>query len=196
MLNEEENSYFEKWTYMQKSQQFQKRIILSLLGLIGLLLLIILFAGNNTPLVVERDNSIYRALNVERSDVKPTKESVAELVTEFVKARYEWENFEPQVIVKKLEPYTTEALRTKLFEEFGKKGFQNKPGDSVEQSVARIRPDISDKAVLATFDRVLRINGVPVVVPTEISLLLSEGPKTYFNPMGLYINGVIEHENN
>ena len=196
MLNEEENSYFEKWTYMQKSQQFQKRIILSLLGLIGLLLLIILFAGNNTPLVVERDNSIYRALNVERSDVKPTKESVAELVTEFVKARYEWENFEPQVIVKKLEPYTTEALRTKLFEEFGKKGFQNKPGDSIEQSVARIRPDISDKAVLATFDRVLRINGVPVVVPTEISLLLSEGPKTYFNPMGLYINGVIEHENN
>lgn len=196
MLNEEENNYFEKWTYMQKNQQFQKRIILSLLGLIGLLLLIVLFAGQQTPLVVERDNSVYRSLFVEKSDVKPTKESVAELVEDFVKARYEWENFEPQVIVKKLEPYTTEALRTKLFEEFGKKGFQNKPGDSVEQSVARIRPDVSDKAVLATFDRVLRINGIPVVVPTEISLLLSEGPKTFSNPMGLYINGVIEHDNN
>lgn len=196
MLNEEENNYFEKWTYMQKNQQFQKRIILSLLGLIGLLLLIVLFAGQQTPLIVERDNSLYRSLLVEKSDVKPTKESVAELVEDFVKARYEWENFEPQVIVKKLEPYTTEALRTKLFEEFGKKGFQNKPGDSVEQSVARIRPDVSDKAVLATFDRVLRINGIPVVVPTEISLLLSEGPKTFSNPMGLYINGVIEHDNN
>lgn len=196
MLNEEENNYFEKWTYMQKNQQFQKRIILSLLGLMGLLLLIVLFAGQQTPLVVERDNSVYRSLLVEKTDVKPTKESVAELVEDFVKARYEWENFEPQVIVKKLEPYTTEALRTKLFEEFGKKGFQNKPGDSVEQSVARIRPDVSDKAVLATFDRVLRINGIPVVVPTEISLLLSEGPKTFSNPMGLYINGVIEHDNN
>lgn len=196
MLNEEENNYFERWTYMQRNQQFQKRIILSLLGLMGLLLLIVLFAGQQTPLVVERDNSVYRSLLVEKSDVKPTKESVAYLVEEFVKARYEWENFEPQVIVKKLEPYTTEALRTKLFEEFGKKGFQNKPGDSVEQSVARIRPDVSDKAVLATFDRVLRINGIPVVVPTEISLLLSEGPKTFSNPMGLYINGVIEHDNN
>jgi hypothetical protein len=34
-----------------------------------------------------------------------------------------------------LEPFTTEALRTKLFDEFGKKGFQNKPGESIEQSV-------------------------------------------------------------
>jgi len=194
MLNEEENKYFEKWTYMQRNQQFQKRIILSLLGLVGIFGLIVLFAGNNTPLVVERENSLYRALPVERSDIKPTKESVAELVIEFIKARYEWENFEPQVIVKKLEPFTTEALRTKLFDEFGKKGFQNKPGESIEQSVSRVRPDISDKAVLATFDRILRINGVPVVVPTEVSLLLSEGPKTYFNPMGLYINGLIEHE--
>ena len=195
MLNEEESKYFEKWTSMQRNQQFQKRVILSLLGLIGILGLILLFAGNRTPLIVERDNSIYRALSVESSDIKPTKESLAELVIEFVKIRYEWNSFEPQVIVKKLEPYTTEALRTKLFDEFGKKGFQNKSGESIEQAVGRIRPDISDKAILVCFDRILRINGIPVVVPTEISLLLSEGPKTYFNPMGLYINGLIEHEN-
>ena len=196
MLNEEENSYFERWAFMQKNQQFQKRIILGLLGLIGILLLMIMFAVNDTPLVVERDNLVYRSLNVEKSNVKPTKESVAMLVTEFIQARYEWANFEPQAILKRLEPYTTEALRTKLLEEFGKKGVENKPRDSIEQSVARVRPDISDKAVLATFDRILRINGVPVVVPTEVSLLLSEGPKTYFNPMGLYINGVIEHDSN
>jgi cell division protein FtsB len=42
MLNEEENKYFEKWTYMQRNQQFQKRIILSLLGLVGILGLIVL----------------------------------------------------------------------------------------------------------------------------------------------------------
>ena len=196
MLNEEENSYFEKWTYMQKNQQFQKKMIYGLSALIGFLLLFLLFSDAHEPLVVERDNSVYRRLTVERAVVKPSKEDVAELVTEFVKARYEWESFQPQIIVKKLEPFTTEALRTKLFEEFGKKGFQNKPGDSIEQSTARIRPNISEKAVIATFDRILRINGVPVVVPTEISLLLSEGPKTFFNPIGLYINGIIEHENN
>lgn len=194
MLNDEESKYFEKWTYMQRNQQFHKRLIMSLMGLVGVLALIVILAGNDTPLVVERDNLYYRPLAAERSDIKPTKESVAELVTDFIKVRYEWDSFQPQVIVKKLEPYTTEAFRDKLLEEFGKKDAQNKPGESIEQSVSRIKPDISEKAVMASFDRVLRINGVPVVVPTEVSLLLSEGPKTFFNPMGLYINGLIEHE--
>lgn len=196
MLNDEENKYFEKWSYMQKNQQFYKQVIVSLMGLIGVLALVFIISESDLPLVVERDRAYYRPLNVERSDIKPTKESVEELVSDFIKVRYEWNSFQPQDIVKKLEPYTTESLRAKLLEEFGKKGVQNKPGESIEQAVARIRPDVSEKAVLATFDRILRINGVPVVVPMEVSLLLSEGPKTFFNPMGLYVNGLIEHENN
>jgi hypothetical protein len=195
MLNEFENNYIEKWTYVQRTQQFQKRVITGLIGLVGILAIILIITGNEIPLVVEKENSIYRSLPVIRTDLKPTKESVAELVTEFIKVRYEWESFQPQVIIKKLEPFTTAALREKLFEEFGKKGVMNKPGESIEQSIARVKPDISEKAVLASFDRILRINGVPIIVPTEISLLLSEGPKTFFNPMGLYINGIIEHEN-
>lgn len=195
MINDEENNYLEKWSYLHRTERFHKRIILSLLGIICVLVLVVLLARNTKPLVVERDHLIFRALSVEKSEIKPTKEALAELVTEFLKARYEWESFAPQTIIKKLEPFTTEDLRFKFLEEFGKKSFQNKPGESVEQSIARIKPDISDKAILASFDRILRINGIPVVVPTEISLLLSEGPKTFFNPLGLYINGLIEHEN-
>lgn len=195
MINDEENNYLEKWSYLHRTERFHKRIILSLLGIICVLVLVVLFARNTKPLVVERDHLVFRALSVEKSEIKPTKEALAELVTEFIKARYEWESFAPQIIIKKLVPFTTEDLRSKFLEEFGKKGFQNKPGESVEQSVARIKPDISDKAILASFDRILRINGIPVVVPTEISLLLSEGPKTFFNPLGLYINGLIEYEN-
>lgn len=194
MLNEEESKYFEKWSDLQTNGQFHKRIILGLIGLIGILGLIILFAGNSTPLVVERDVSIYRALSVERTELRPTKEAVADLASEFVKIRYEWNSFEPKTITKKLEPLTTEDFRTRLLEEIGKKSFQNKQGESVEQSLARVRPDVSEKAIIVSFDRVLRINNIPVVVPTQVSLLLAEGPKTYFNPLGLYVNGLIEHE--
>jgi hypothetical protein len=194
MLSENENKYFEKWTTTQKNQQFHKRVIMSLIALIGILSVVIILSSNSSPLVVERENSIYRALSIVGSEVKPSKESVEIIIEEFVRARYEWEAFVPQSIIKNLEPYTTDAFQTKLFEEFGKKGFQNKPGESIEQVVARIKPNVSEKAVLATFDRILRINGIPVVVPTEISLMLSEGPKTFFNPIGLYINGLIEHE--
>lgn len=195
MINDEENNYLEKWSYLHRTERFHKRIISCLLGVIGILVLAVLFTRNTKPLVVEKDHLVYRALFVDKSEIKPTKEALAELITAFIKARYEWESFEPQIIIKKLEPFTTEALRSKLLDEIGKKGFQNKPGESVEQSIARIKPNISDKAILASFDRILRINGIPVVVPTEISLLLAEGPKTFFNPIGLYINGLIEHEN-
>lgn len=196
MINDEENNYLEKWMFIQRTERFHKRMISILLGMVGLLALVVMLVSSNKPFVVERNNAIYRTLPISDGELKPTKEAVAELVTEFIKARYEWTSFEPQIIVKKIEPFTTEDLRSKLLEEFGKKGFQNKPGESIEQSIARIKPNISDKAIIAKFDRILRINDIPVVVPTEISLLLAEGPKTFFNPLGLYINGLIESESN
>lgn len=194
MLNEEESKYFEKWSDLQTNGQFHKRVILGLIGLIGILGLIIMFAGNSTPLVVERDISVYRVLSAERTVLQPTKESVADLASEFVKVRYEWSSFDPKTITKKIEPFTTEDFRSRLLEEIGKKSFQNKQGESVEQSLARIRPDVTEKVIIVSFDRVLRINNIPIVVPTQVSLLLVEGPKTYFNPLGLYVNGLIEHE--
>lgn len=196
MFSENETSYMEKWTSVQLTVQSQRRIIMGLIGIAGLLALVLLFSGQSTPLVVEHRESVFYALNARKVNVSPTKEAVAELVKAFVQIRYEWEAFNPEAIVKRLEPLTTEGLRTKLMQEFGKKNHENKKGDSIEQSVARIRPDISDKAVLATFDRVLRVNGTPIVVPMEVNLLLVDGPKTAFNPIGLYINGIIERDGN
>lgn len=193
-LNDYEEKYLEKWTSAQVSMQFQRRIILGLFGLIGILALIVLFAGQNSPIVVERREALFAPLSVQKDGVKITNETVGELVKEFIKLRYEWPKFDPEQIVKQLEPLTSGDLRSKLLLEFGTKGHENKDGGSVEQTVSRIRPEVSDKAVLAGFDRILRINGVPIVVPTQISLLLVEGPKTSINPLGLYVNGVIEHE--
>jgi hypothetical protein len=194
MLNEKESKYFEKWTDTQRNQQFHRRVIMGMMGLVGILALIAITAGDPNPLVVERANSVFRPMEIESREIKPTKEAVGEMLSEFIMARYEWNTFDPQTIIKNLEPFTTEDFRDRLFQEFGKKNFQNKPGESIEQSVARVKPDVSEKSILASFDRVLRINSVPVVVPTQISVQLSEGPKTFFNPIGLYINGVIEHE--
>ncbi len=194
MLNEDENRYLEKWTTVQRSLQFQRHIIIGCGGLMAILCLVILFSGNGKPLVVEKKDSVFIPLILKNESISPTKESVAELVSEFVRLRYEWSSFNPEQIIKSLEPVTTEGLRSKLLQEFGKKTQENKAGATIEEVVARIRPDVSEKAVLATFDRILRVNGVPIAVPTEVSLSLVEGPKTAVNPIGLYINGVIEHD--
>ncbi len=194
MFNDEENRYVEKWGTLQKSLQFYRQVITACGGVIATLLVALMFSNSGTPLVVEKKDSVFIPLSVQSEGVVPTEESVGELVTEFIKLRYEWENFNPEQIIKSLEPLTTEGLRSKLLQEFGKKSHQNKEGSTIEQVVARVRPDVSEKAVLATFDRILRVNGVPIAVPTEISLSLVEGPKTAVNPIGLYVNGVVEHE--
>ncbi|MFP5519908.1 MAG: hypothetical protein ACLGGX_08390, partial [Bdellovibrionia bacterium] len=137
MLNEEENLYVEKWTSVQTSLQFQRRIIMSLVGLIGILALIIIFAGQNDPIVVQKEDNAFTTLSVVKEDLKPTKESVEKLVAEFVKLKYEWSEFNPEKIIKGLEPLATEGLQQKLLQEFGKKSVENKNGSSIEQSVTR-----------------------------------------------------------
>jgi hypothetical protein len=194
MLNDYEEKYVEKWSGVQTILQFQKRLIVALVGLAGFLALLMIVSGDPKPIVVEKRNSIFESLEVRREPIAASEQAVGELVSQFVRLRYEWPTFNPEMIVKQLEPITTEGLRVKLVQEFGSKAHENKEGNSVEQSVSRIRPSVSEKAVLATFDRILRVNNVPLVIPTQISILLSEGPKTSLNPLGLYVNGVIEHE--
>ncbi|MBX9768801.1 MAG: hypothetical protein K2X47_16120 [Bdellovibrionales bacterium] len=194
MLNDYEEKYVEKWSGVQTILQFQKRLIVALVGLAGFLALVIVITSDPKPIVVEKRNSIFESLEVRREPIAASEEAVGELVNQFVKLRYEWPTFNPEMIVKQLEPITTEGLRVKLVQEFGSKAHENKEGNSIEQSVSRIRPNVSEKAVLASFDRILRVNNVPLVIPTQISVLLSEGPKTSLNPLGLYVNGVIEHE--
>jgi len=194
MLNDYEEKYVEKWSGVQTILQFQKRLIVALVGLAGALALVIVITGDPKPIVVEKRNSIFESLEVQREPIAASAEAVGELVNQFVKLRYEWPTFSPQMIIKQLEPITTDGLRAKLVQEFGSKAHENKEGNSIEQTVSRIRPSVSEKAVLASFDRILRVNNVPLVIPTQISVLLSEGPKTSLNPLGLYVNGVIEHE--
>ncbi len=194
MLSDYEEKYVEKWSGVQSILQFQKRLIVALVGLAGFLALLMVITGDPKPIVVEKRDSLFEPLVVQRDPVAPSEKSVGELLTQFVRLRYEWDSFNPDLIIKQLEPLTTEAFRSKLLKEFGSKAHENKEGNSIEQSVSRIRPAVDEKAVLASFDRILRVNGVPLVIPTQVSVLLSEGPRTSLNPLGLYVNGVIEHE--
>lgn len=194
MLNDYEEKYVEKWSGVQSILQFQKRMIVALVGVAGMLCLTLIVTSNPKPLVVGKNESLFEPLTATRGPVVMSDQAVGELVTQFITLRYGWEKFDPQLIVKRLEPLITDGLRAKLLQEFGTKAYENKEGGSIEQTVSRIQPNVSEKAVLATFDRVLRVNGVPLVVPTQISLQLSEGPTTPLNPIGLYVNGVIEHE--
>ena len=65
----------------------------------------------------------------------------------------------------------------------------------IAQDLAFVKVHVSDDHVTATFLRILTVEGIPLVVPTELTFSLIEGRRTRFNPMGVYVSGITESEN-
>ena len=67
-------------------------------------------------------------------------------------------------------------------------------GQEVSQDIAHIKVKISEKEIIVTFDKIFHIASIPLVVPTQVSVQIINGATTKWNPMGLYVNGILEHE--
>lgn len=133
-----------------------------------------------------------------REALKITDSDVKQFIENWIGLRYNWSEFNPEMIVRNIEPVSTFGFVEKLKEIFGKKKADNSPGnrkdDKLEEMVTNIRVTLSEKDALASFDQILRINGIPLIVPTEVSLQIVKGSPTRWNPLGLYVNGAVEHE--
>ena len=57
-----------------------------------------------------------------------------------------------------------------------------------------IQPTVTEEKAQVTFDRIIRVEGVPVLAPMELEFELIKGKATRWNPQGLYINGITQKE--
>jgi phosphohistidine swiveling domain-containing protein len=64
----------------------------------------------------------------------------------------------------------------------------------LDQYTAKIEVIVNEKEALAKFDKIVRFNGVPLIVPTEASFQIVKDSPSVWNPYGVLVNGVIEHE--
>ena len=101
-----------------------------------------------------------------------------------------WSEFNATVIVKNIHPFATDGLREKLKNYFTKKLQKEFKGKRVTQDIANLKVIVSKKHVIASFDKVLRVNNIPLVVPTELSFELIKGDVTNWNllcPIGKHV---------
>ena len=82
--------------------------------------------------------------------------------------------------------------RQKLTSLLGKEKHDNIK-EKIEQYIAFIRPSLSDSSSQVQFDRIIRINNIPIIVPTKLELSIIQDHKTRCNPTGLYVNGATEY---
>ncbi|MDH5582147.1 MAG: hypothetical protein OEY33_09610, partial [Bdellovibrionales bacterium] len=103
-------------------------------------------------------------------------------------ARYSWENINPSILVRNLSPISTNGFLKKLRAELKKE----KEG-SFKQTITNLEIVLTEKESFAKFDKIFKINNIPLIVPTEISLKVIQGERSKWNPMGLYVDGIVEH---
>lgn len=151
----------------------------------------------SNPVVVLKDKTENCFVDSKRASVEVTDGDIIAFIQKWVVNRFEWDAINEEQLIRNLSPTTSEGLLLKIREQFKngpEKEFKDK---AVTQYVSKdIRVNLSKDTVVATFDRIVRVGGIPLVDPAQMEFSLVRGTKTKLNPFGIYVNGITEHKAN
>ena len=183
-----------QWTGLARTVNILKTVILALSIVIVALTAALGLEMTKPPVVVTIDGE-QRSFYIGRPAVLEVGEAeIKKKIRQFVKLRFEWRKLDPAKIIKDLAPLTTPGLNKKLFATLMELRDQKLQGKETNQTVTNLNVLITKERVVATFDKVLRVEGIPLVVPTQISFNIVQGKQTVWNAEGIYIHGLIEHQ--
>jgi len=188
-----ENTVPNIWTAQENLIHFYKMVALGLGFLVLVVLVFTAMVYFRDPIVVVKQGSLQEFYPTARQDIKVEKADVEVFTKNYLAALYRWSEFNPKKLADEITPFSEEGLVPKVMasqtQKLGK--LQDK---KLSQDLAFVNVQILPDRVTASFLRVLRIEGIPLVVPTELTLSLIEGSRTKSNPMGVYIAGILENE--
>lgn len=196
-MNEEKaqvKSALNQWMQANNQIRFYKLVGVFGGGLCALLLSVVLFQSMKAPLVVYDDGEKRVPHVATTKEFKIDEEQIRRFVIEYLYLYHKWEKLEPELILKQISPFTTEGLEEKIKSLLYQRRDRDFKGREVNQDIAHIKVKISEKEIVTSFDKVLHVNGIPLVMPSEASFQIINGETTRWNPMGLYVNGILEHE--
>ncbi len=187
-------SALDQWVQVNNQVRLYK-LIGAVVGIIGVILLgVILFQSMKSPLVVYDDGSQKTPYVAATREFKIDEEQIRRFLTEYLYLYHRWDTLEPEQILKQIGPFTTEGLIEKIQAQLIERKSKDFKGQEVAQDIAHIKVTISEKEIIVTFDKIFHIAAIPLVVPTQASFQIINGATTKWNPMGLYVNGILEHE--
>jgi hypothetical protein len=165
---------------------------------IGVLAFVLLMVAGvlafRDPIVVVRSTAGQEFYPSTRRPVSIEKNDVENITRRFLTALYVWAEFNGQVLAKDITPYTEEALVGKIIESQSAKYAKVFKGKKLEQEISFVKLNVLDDRVVCSFDRILKVEGVPLVIQTELTLSMLQGNPTQQNPMGVFVSGIFENE--
>ena len=155
---------------------------------------VIVVMSFQSPLVVLTRDNEKRYYQTERKPDSITEKDVENFVRDFLEQLFSWEQLAPEMIMRKVSPLVTSGLLDRIRQELAQKTEKDFKGKTLSQDIVAVKIQVTPKEVIASFDKVLKINGVFLVIPTQMAFNIISGSPTQWNPMGLYVNGLVEHE--
>ena len=182
------------WTDINALLRTHKLINLGLVTVCVLQVFVIGWMYVADPIVVIRDGDQQQYHAGQRANLPISEAAVEEFVRKFLHIRYEWHKLNPVEKRQSLTPIVTSGLQKKLFKlltHLKDKEFQ---GKETSQAIVNVDVSVTKEKVVVSFDKLLRLADVPIPVPTTLSLHIIQGTPNTWNPIGLLVNGVIEHQ--
>ena len=160
-----------------------------------------------TIVISESDKQIL-SFSGERKEIVVTEKEIKKVAEDFIKRRFEWDEYSQVEIMANLTPLLTYGLKEKIADELKK---QKDSFKSISQYVGKVQITVdADGNVVGVFDKILRITGnlkndstnlealqkIPLLSESQILMKVVRGSVTLENPLGIYINSVVNYEQN
>lgn len=163
-------------------------------GVVAVLIIVIVAMNFQSPLVILMDGHEKSYRQTERKSDSITEKDVEKFVREFLEQLFNWNQLTPEVIIRQVSPLVTSGLLERIRLELWQKAEKDFKGKTLSQEIVGVNVKVTPKEVIASFDKVLKINSVSIVIPSQMAFNIIRGGSTRWNPMGLYVNGIVEHE--
>ncbi len=188
------NSIPNIWTAQEKVLHLYKILSLGLGSVAFLLVVFLIVQTFRNPIVVVRSNSAQEFYPTERKRAPLEKVDVEAFTKNFLASFYVWNEFSAEKLAREIAPFAETGLVEKVINAQTQKYVKELGGKRLQQSVTFVRVDVLDDRVACHFDRVLKIEGIPLIIPTSVTLLMVKGDPTRLNPMGIYVSGITESD--
>lgn len=192
----------------QKRLKFYEKIILyTNIAMIALTAINIQMTIRDPIVILEKDGQKL-SYQSERKEVEVTEKEIIKLVENFIHRRYEWDSFSMEGVLAELSPIISVGLKEKLASDLEKEAKTSK-NELFSQYVGKVKVTIDkENNIVGTFDKILRVQKkitgsdgdllplekIPLISEAQVMIKVIRGMTTSSNPLGLYINGIINYE--
>jgi hypothetical protein len=186
------NSVPNIWSAQEKVLHLYKFLSLGLGVFAALMLAVSLAATFRNPVVVVRGAEGEEFYPSERKRAPLEKADVEAFTKHFLTSLYVWGDFNGDKLARDIAPFAESDLVAKVVGGQGQKYAKELKGKHLAQAITFVVVEVTEDHVSAHFDRVLKIEGIPVIIPTDVTLSMIQGDPTKLNPMGIYVSGITE----